>query len=311
MTKTSAPSSQAWIASRLRVLEDVVAEADDELLAAREVARHADHLRDPAGLDLHLVGQVEVEQHLVGRRAHARGRRPSRSMKSPACCLPGDEQHLAHADPLQQLERVVDHRPAADRQQVLVRDARQLLEPRRRPACADQSLHEPEAIVRQRARAGRGWCSSGDGGTRTSRASARGSHQFQRPRTAISAGHEHAADDRRVDEDRDREPERRTPAARRCCPATKPENAAHMITAAAVMIRPGPLEPVRDRRLVVVALVPRLAHARDEEHLVVHREPEEHREQEDRDPALDLGELVEARAGSGRRPKRKTTTSIP
>ena len=55
--------------------------------------------------------------------------------------LAGDEQHLAHADPLQQLQRVVDHRPAADRQQVLVRDARQLLEPRRRPACADEALH--------------------------------------------------------------------------------------------------------------------------------------------------------------------------
>ena len=46
----------------LRVLEDVVAEADDELLAAREVARHPDHLGDPARLDLHLVGQVEVEE---------------------------------------------------------------------------------------------------------------------------------------------------------------------------------------------------------------------------------------------------------
>ena len=49
----------------LRVLEDVVAETDDELLAAREVARHADDLRDPAGLDLNLVGEIEVEEHLV------------------------------------------------------------------------------------------------------------------------------------------------------------------------------------------------------------------------------------------------------
>ena len=56
----------------------------------------------------------------------------------------------------------------------------------------------------------------------------------------------------------------------------------------------GALEPVRDRGLVVVALVPGLTHARHEEHLVVHREAEEHREEEDRDPALDLVELVEA-----------------
>ena len=59
----------------LRVLEDVVAEADDELLAAREVARHPDDLRDPAGLDLHLVGQVEVEQQLVAAPRAAPGRR--------------------------------------------------------------------------------------------------------------------------------------------------------------------------------------------------------------------------------------------
>ena len=59
----------------------------------------------------------------------------------PRVLLAGDEQHLAHAEPLQELQRVVDHRPAADRQQVLVRDARQLLEPRRGPAGADEALH--------------------------------------------------------------------------------------------------------------------------------------------------------------------------
>ena len=61
--------------------------------------------------------------------------------------LPGDEQHLADAGALQQLQRVVDHRPAADRQQVLVRDARQLLEPRRGAACADQSFHAADATA--------------------------------------------------------------------------------------------------------------------------------------------------------------------
>ena len=41
-------------------------------------------------------------------------------------------------------------------------------------------------------------------------------------------------------------------------------------------------------------LVPGLAHPRHEEDLVVHRQPEQHREQEDRDPAFDLRELVQA-----------------
>ena len=43
--------------------------------------------------------------------------------------------------PLQLLQRVIDHRPVADRQQVLVRDARQLLETRRVAAGCDQALH--------------------------------------------------------------------------------------------------------------------------------------------------------------------------
>ena len=44
-------------------------------------------------------------------------------------------------------------------------------------------------------------------------------------------------------------------------------------------------------------LVPRLSHSRDEKHLVVHREPEQHREEEDRNPGLDLRELVQACEG--------------
>ena len=55
--------------------------------------------------------------------------------------LPGDDEHVTHADLLEELQRVVDHRPAPDRQQVLVRHARQLLEPGRRAACADEALH--------------------------------------------------------------------------------------------------------------------------------------------------------------------------
>ena len=52
-------------ARRLRVLEDVVAEHDDERRAAREVLRHPDHLRDAAGLRLHLVRQIELEDRVA------------------------------------------------------------------------------------------------------------------------------------------------------------------------------------------------------------------------------------------------------
>ena len=111
-----------------------------------EVARHADDLRDPARLDLHLVGEVEVEELLVAdARAHVAV--PEQVDELARVLLPGDEQHLAHTRPLQQLQRVVDHRPAADRQQMLVRDARQLLEARRGAAGGDQSLHAADAIA--------------------------------------------------------------------------------------------------------------------------------------------------------------------
>src|SRR5204862_3195251 len=91
-------------------------------------------------LDLHLVGQVDVEQQLLApTRRHAAV--AEQVDEVARMLLAGHEQHLAHADALQQLERVVDHRPAPDRKQVLVRDASQLLESRRGTAGADEALH--------------------------------------------------------------------------------------------------------------------------------------------------------------------------
>ena len=128
------------------MLEDVVAEADDELVAGCEFAGHPDHLGDPAGLDLNLVGQIEVEERLVPRAG------PDLAVAEQVdelarMVLAGDEQHLADTEPLQELERVIHHRPAADRQEVLVRDAGQLLEPGRVPTGADQALHARDATA--------------------------------------------------------------------------------------------------------------------------------------------------------------------
>ena len=49
----------------MRLLEDVVAETHDEPLTRCERTRHPDDLGDPSGLDLHLVREVEVEEHVV------------------------------------------------------------------------------------------------------------------------------------------------------------------------------------------------------------------------------------------------------
>ena len=124
---------------RLDVLEDVVPEADDQVVVAGEALGHADDLSDPTGLDLHLVGQIQVEQRRVGAALlHLPVAEQVDQLTGVA--LAGDDHHLPDAGELQQLQRVIDHRPAADRQQVLVDDARQLAEPRRLAACRDQSL---------------------------------------------------------------------------------------------------------------------------------------------------------------------------
>ncbi len=261
-----------------------------------EVARHPDDLGDPAGLDLHLVGEIEVEERLVGR-AGPDAPVAEQVDEVARVLLAGHEQHLADPEPLQELERVVDHRPAADRQQVLVRDARQLLETRRLAAGADQTLHDGDRHTPARcysgATAGFPWLVERRGPNahepRERSAAATSSSGRGSPSGSGRAGSARSSRRRRSR----RRGRARTPAGRRCCPATKPENAAHMMIAAAVMIRPVRSSPWATAVALSQAVVPGLAHPRDEEDLVVHREPEEHREEEDRDPALDLAELVE------------------
>ena len=99
MTKTTAPAVPGFDRLALGVLEDVVAEADDQPVAGGEVASHADHLGDPSGLGLHLVGEVELEQQLAA--AALLDLAVAEQVDELACVLlAGDEQHLAHAEPL-------------------------------------------------------------------------------------------------------------------------------------------------------------------------------------------------------------------
>ena len=58
----------------------------------------------------------------------------------PGVTLAGDEEDVPDAGALQQLQRVVDHRPTSDRQQVFVGDAGQLAEASGLPARADEAL---------------------------------------------------------------------------------------------------------------------------------------------------------------------------
>ena len=114
-----------------------------------------------------------------------------------------------------------------------------------------------------------------------------GSHQLQWPNSFIAVG---------TSSERTIVTSIRIAAARakpNCCsptidPATNPMNAANMIRPAAVTSRPVFSRPTTTASSFEAPVVPLLAHPADEEHLVVHREAEEHREQHHRDPALDL-----------------------
>ena len=54
------------------------------------------------------------------------------------------DHHLAHAHVAQCLEGIEDHRPIKDRQQVLVRDARQRVETHPAATGEDEALHRAE-----------------------------------------------------------------------------------------------------------------------------------------------------------------------
>ena len=79
-------------------------------LVAARTPGHADDLRDPARLGLHLVGDVEVEEQAVAV-AVTDPAVAEQVDELPRVGLPGHHQHLPDPESLQQLERVVDHRP--------------------------------------------------------------------------------------------------------------------------------------------------------------------------------------------------------
>ena len=307
------------IASLLGVLEDVVAEDDDERLAGGEVARHADDLRDPAGLRLHLVGQVELEQRLGA--VAARDVPVAEQVDHLArVLLAGDDEHFADAGELEQLERVVDHRPAADRAAGACwrrASARRGASPRRRrrggPSRGGCYWGLIRRYLSRRADRHRSRASHSPAERRCSERGRRDADHAcetrrQPPVPLVEDLHrardEQGAHDRDVDAGSPPRARSRTAAGPTIEPATKPMKAANMIRPAAVTSRPVFVRPVTIASSFVAPVVPLLAHAADEKHLVVHREAEEHREEHHRDPALDL--VVRDQARPARlRPRRR------
>jgi hypothetical protein len=119
-----------------RSFEDVVRQHDDAVVAVDEVLGEPERLRNPARL--RLVG-VEQAVAAVGAPVAEQAQELSRVRAS------GDDHDLVHSGADERLDRVLDHRPVVDRQQVLVGDARQGVEPRPRAAGEDDSLHGLDA----------------------------------------------------------------------------------------------------------------------------------------------------------------------
>jgi hypothetical protein len=90
---------------------------------------------DAEGAPLVAVREIEPEVGAIGQElddvAHA--------------LAPHHDHHLADPHPGERLDRVVDHRPVVDRQQVLVGDDGQRVEPGRGTPGEDDALHRREA----------------------------------------------------------------------------------------------------------------------------------------------------------------------
>ena len=116
---------------------------------------------------------------------------------------------------------------------------------------------------------------------RCSRASGFGAHQFQSPSSRISDGTSSA---RTIVASISTASAVPTPSClmKMICEVANAPIAITNSSAANVTIRPGALEPERDRLLVGRAGVVRLLDAREQEHAVVGREPERDREQQHR-----------------------------
>ena len=128
---TDRPRTRRRRRGERRPAQDVVAEDAAERVVADEVPGEPDRVGDAERAALVAIGQVEPEMGAVGQQ-----------LDDVADALAADDDHhLADPHPGERLDRVVDHRPVVDRQEVLVRDDRQREEPRRRPAGEDDALH--------------------------------------------------------------------------------------------------------------------------------------------------------------------------
>src|SRR5688572_7775462 len=114
------------------LLDDVVAEDHDDLVAIGEVFREFERIGDAALA--FLIGVLEVfDTQLLA---------VLQELEKVSRVLPaGHDENLVQAGPREAFDRVIDHRPVVYRQQVLVGDQRERPEARPEAASEDDAFH--------------------------------------------------------------------------------------------------------------------------------------------------------------------------
>ncbi len=140
-----------------RAVEDVVSQDAAERVVADEVPGEADRMGDPQRSALVAVRQAEPEVLSVAEELH----------DVTDALAADDDEDFADPHPGQRLERVVDHRPVVDREQVLVRHDGEREQPRRRAAGEDDPLHGVTSYGRRVARGSgvAGWYGCSESGS--------------------------------------------------------------------------------------------------------------------------------------------------
>src|SRR5262245_10083241 len=113
-------------------LDDVVAQHHDDAVALGERSRQRQSVGDPALAFLVRIGDfVEPVLPAVAEEPE----------ELAGVIAAGDDEDVAQAGVREGLQRIVDHRPVVDRQQVLVGDLGEWEQPRSHPPGEDDALH--------------------------------------------------------------------------------------------------------------------------------------------------------------------------
>src|SRR3989338_3438615 len=127
------------------VEDDVVAEEEYTIVVAYIIPCDMEAVRDAIGLVLDTIDDLYLPRGCHCRRYKMLSR-PEQSHERINLVRRGDDHYLVYAGIDQLLNRVVDDRFVVYRQQMLVRDEGERVEPRARPSCKNNGFHSANVL---------------------------------------------------------------------------------------------------------------------------------------------------------------------